>query len=185
MTQGPSQANGGQGARNGIHGDNGATFEQSYTRLQEVVQKLSAGNLTLQEALGAFEEGMQLADRCTHLLDEADLRIKQVSAKAARAGSEAMSELDEMMRKSPASEEVPVVEMESYERTVILDSGPSAPAKPTPSTANTGNSGAGRAQLEGRNPASQGPAQTRPGTGAPGKPVPEELELDPLFDDED
>ncbi len=84
MTQ-PPQSPQPQGNRNGIHGADGATFEQSFSRLQEVVQKLSAGNLTLQEALAAFEEGMALAERCQTMLDQAQLRIKQVSAKAARS----------------------------------------------------------------------------------------------------
>ena len=61
------------------HGNYSATFEQQFGRLQEVVQRLSDGNLTLQEALSAFEEGMSLADRCAQMLDEAELRVKQVS----------------------------------------------------------------------------------------------------------
>src|SRR5438105_9510019 len=68
------------------------SFEESFRRLQEVVQRLSEGSLTLQEAMAAFEEGMSLADRCATMLDEAELRVKQVSDKALRAGSALIAE---------------------------------------------------------------------------------------------
>src|SRR5438045_6386259 len=70
---------------NGVHGDNDATFEQSFRRLQEVVQKLSEGNLTLEDALSSFEEGMGLADRCAHMLDEAELRLERVSTQLTKS----------------------------------------------------------------------------------------------------
>src|SRR5687767_10849446 len=87
------------------HGENGPSFEQSFGRLQEVVQKLSEGNLTLQEALSAFEEGMELAERCGRLLDEAELRVKQVSERAMLAGASSLAELDEIMRRAPDGKE--------------------------------------------------------------------------------
>src|SRR6478672_5188675 len=104
-----------QGTRNGVHGDNGATFEQSFGRLQEVVQKLSAGSMTLQEALSAFEEGMALADRCTQLLDSAELRIQQVSARAARAGAEAANEIESRSKLAGNQPELPVIDVETFE----------------------------------------------------------------------
>ena len=55
------------------HGSNGESFEESFRRLQEVVKRLSDGNLALQESLTSFEEGMRLAERCSAMLDEAAL----------------------------------------------------------------------------------------------------------------
>ena len=105
----------------GAHGENGASFEESFTLLQEVVGKLSAGNLSLQEALGAFEQGMGLADTCARMLDEAELRVKQVSDRALHAGSAALVGIDEVMRGSPAMIGLDngklVLEIETYEAT--------------------------------------------------------------------
>ncbi|HYP41245.1 MAG TPA: exodeoxyribonuclease VII small subunit [Chloroflexia bacterium] len=111
-----------QGNNRAAHADKGASFEQSFMRLQEVVQKLSDGQLTLQEALASFEEGMALADRCAQMLDEAELRVKQVSERAVRSGSSGLAELDQAMRNSPLTDEPELVtfEVESYESTVVV-----------------------------------------------------------------
>src|SRR5207237_10564595 len=74
--------------KNGVHGENNAGFEQSFRRLQEVVQKLSEGNLPLEEALSSFEEGMRLADSCARMLDEAALRLERVSERVGGAAAE-------------------------------------------------------------------------------------------------
>src|SRR5947209_19022527 len=106
-----------QGNRNGLHGENGGTFEESFKRLQEVVQKLSEGNLTLQEALSAFEEGMALSDRCMKMLDTAELRLKQVSAQSTRAAAEALDQLESVVRQSAVQDEgsnIVSLELASY-----------------------------------------------------------------------
>ena len=54
------------------------TYEQAFRELETVVQKLEAGELPLEEALGLFERGQALASRCSQLLDQAELRLKQL-----------------------------------------------------------------------------------------------------------
>lgn len=54
------------------------TYEQAFRELETVVQKLEAGELPLEEALGLFERGQALAGRCSQLLDQAELRLKQL-----------------------------------------------------------------------------------------------------------
>ncbi len=54
------------------------TYEQAFRELEMVVQKLEAGELPLEEALGLFERGQALAGRCSQLLDQAELRLKQL-----------------------------------------------------------------------------------------------------------
>src|SRR6476646_3653317 len=113
-----------QGNKNGLHGEDSASFEDSFRRLQEVVAKLSEGNLTLQEALSAFEEGMALAERCTQMLDAAELRLKQVSAQATRQAAQALDELEEVSRRSPAADEaegIVSVELESFETRLVFE----------------------------------------------------------------
>ena len=55
-------------------------FEEALAALQETVGKLEAGELTLEESLALFEQGQQLASRCTMLLDGANLRVEQLTA---------------------------------------------------------------------------------------------------------
>lgn len=55
------------------------TFEQSIKRLDEIVSKMERGDVPLEEALGLFEEGTTLVKSCTKLLDEAELKIVQLT----------------------------------------------------------------------------------------------------------
>ncbi len=51
-------------------------FESGMKRLQEVVEALEGQELTLEEAVSLFEEGMELSKRCAQILDKAEKRIK-------------------------------------------------------------------------------------------------------------
>ncbi len=51
-------------------------FDQIFDRLKVVVDKLEQGNLTLEESLRAFEEGVALARRGHAILDAADKRVE-------------------------------------------------------------------------------------------------------------
>ena len=55
------------------------TFEQAFTELEENVHKLEAGGLTLEEGMALFERGQALAAHCSKKLDEAELKIKQIT----------------------------------------------------------------------------------------------------------
>jgi exodeoxyribonuclease VII small subunit len=152
-------------------------FEQSFARLQEVVRTLSEGSLTLQEALAAFEEGMALADRCSRMLDEAELRVRQVSERAMSAGAAALAELEASVRDSvdqPGRQAGPSVVsfQETYETetTIFFEGvgqGGSAGARGTPTPAPADATGAVNNARDSRS----------------ARPTSEEL--DPLFDDEE
>ncbi len=53
-------------------------FEEAFAELEAIVQQLEEGNTSLAEALALYERGMALAARCQSLLDEAEVRIKQL-----------------------------------------------------------------------------------------------------------
>jgi exodeoxyribonuclease VII small subunit len=53
-----------------------AGFDQVLAGLRGVVEKLEAGNLTLEQALAAFEEGVRLSRRGAQILDAAEHRIE-------------------------------------------------------------------------------------------------------------
>ena len=56
------------------------SFESVYKRLEEVVRQLDEGGLTLDESIGLYEQGMQLAQRCQALLETAELRVTRLQA---------------------------------------------------------------------------------------------------------
>ncbi len=57
-------------------GEGDERFEVLYERLQHMTARLEGGELTLDESLGLYDEGMRLAVRCQHLLAEAEQRIE-------------------------------------------------------------------------------------------------------------
>lgn len=54
-------------------------FEQSLERLESIVDKLEAGELSLEESLKIFEEGVSLTRSCQQALSEAEQRVKQLT----------------------------------------------------------------------------------------------------------
>ena len=54
------------------------SFEKAFSRLEETVQAVEAGNLTLEEATRLYEEGMSLARLCNQVLNATELRITQL-----------------------------------------------------------------------------------------------------------
>ena len=56
------------------------TFESSMTELEEVVAKLETGNISLDESLNLFEKGIKLAKSCRSRLDEAEAKVKILTA---------------------------------------------------------------------------------------------------------
>ncbi|EAU55303.1 exodeoxyribonuclease VII small subunit [Mariprofundus ferrooxydans] len=52
------------------------SFEQALAELTALVEKLESGALSLEDSVGAFEQGVQLSRRCESLLDEAEQRLQ-------------------------------------------------------------------------------------------------------------
>ncbi len=55
--------------------ENKVTFEESITRLEEVVKLLERGDAPLDNALALFEEGTALIKTCSKMLDEAEQKV--------------------------------------------------------------------------------------------------------------
>lgn len=55
------------------------SFEQAFGELENTVQKLETGGLTLEQSLILFERGQALAAHCNTLLDSAELKVHQLS----------------------------------------------------------------------------------------------------------
>jgi len=54
------------------------SFESALERLEALVERLESGELALEQALAAFEEGVALSRRCTAELEAAERRIEQL-----------------------------------------------------------------------------------------------------------
>ena len=60
--------------------DKDSNFEESLAQLEETIGLLESGNeLTLEESLKAFEDGIRLARLCRQKLDDAELRIQKLT----------------------------------------------------------------------------------------------------------
>lgn len=57
---------------------NEGTFEDVSQTLEDVLSRLEAGNLTLSEGLTMYELGIRLSDRAAQLLNDAELRVRQL-----------------------------------------------------------------------------------------------------------
>ncbi len=56
--------------------DQPETFESLYARLEEVTARLEVGNLSMEDSVALYEEGMQIAQRCQSLLTQVEQRIE-------------------------------------------------------------------------------------------------------------
>ena len=64
------------GAATGAAGSPELGFDQLLTRLREVVIRLESGELSLEQSLVIYEEGVQLARRGQQLLATAEKRVE-------------------------------------------------------------------------------------------------------------
>lgn len=59
-------------------------FEDALDELEQIVKKLEAGELSLEDSLGAFEKGVELAKLCHERLDEAEKKVELLLGNGAR-----------------------------------------------------------------------------------------------------
>lgn len=55
-------------------------FEDSINKLEEIVNKLEAGDVTLDESLSLFEQGIKLSKSCQKMLDNAEKKVSVLLA---------------------------------------------------------------------------------------------------------
>lgn len=58
--------------------DERLSFEEALKRLEKITQTMEGGGLSLEEAIGLFEDGMRLAKICNEQLNAAELKISQL-----------------------------------------------------------------------------------------------------------
>ena len=55
------------------------SYEQAFAELEAILAALESGEQTLEACMTLFERGQALAQRCTARLDQAELKIQQLS----------------------------------------------------------------------------------------------------------
>ena len=52
--------------------------EQAFEELEALVERLESGELALEESLALFERGQALSARCSELLEQAELKLREL-----------------------------------------------------------------------------------------------------------
>lgn len=59
--------------------DKQPNFEEALARLESIVKELEDESIPLEKSINLYEEGIELSKICTQTLEEAELRIQNVS----------------------------------------------------------------------------------------------------------
>lgn len=70
-----------------------ADFETSLDALEQLVEKMEHGELSLEESLSAYERGVGLYRRCQSALEQAELRVRLLTDPAQPDSAEPFSAL--------------------------------------------------------------------------------------------
>lgn len=54
------------------------SFEQALKRLEEIVETLEAGNITLEDSIKIYQEGIALSKLCSGMLEEAEGKVMAI-----------------------------------------------------------------------------------------------------------
>jgi exodeoxyribonuclease VII small subunit len=55
------------------------SYEQAFEELNQIVSKLEAEDLTLEQTISLFERGQSLVQYCTSILDKTEKKIRQIT----------------------------------------------------------------------------------------------------------
>lgn len=61
-------------------------FEEALEMLEDIIESMESGELSLEESLKAFEQGIQLTRECQQKLENAEQRVRQLMADGSETG---------------------------------------------------------------------------------------------------
>ena len=70
-------------------------FEQSMKELEEIAEKLSDGDISLDESIKLFEDGMKLSKSCQKILENAEKKVNILINKDGEFEKEPFGETEE------------------------------------------------------------------------------------------
>lgn len=56
------------------------SIEDSFEQLDEIIDELQQGELTLEDSFKKYEEGMKLIKRCTETIDKVEKKLEVIEA---------------------------------------------------------------------------------------------------------
>ena len=65
-----------------------ADFERSLDALEQLVERMEQGDMSLDESLAAYEQGIGLYRRCQSALEEAEMRVRLLTDPQDPAGAQ-------------------------------------------------------------------------------------------------
>jgi exodeoxyribonuclease VII small subunit len=57
------------------------SFEEALTKLEAIVDKLDDDDITLEDSVQLYEEGLKLSKICSETLENAELKIEEIEKK--------------------------------------------------------------------------------------------------------
>ena len=76
---------------------NEMSFEESLEELETIVNKLEQGEVSLDDAVKAYERGTELKQHCQKRLDEAKMRVDKIRAEKGSSEATGTEDFDESM----------------------------------------------------------------------------------------
>ena len=70
----------------------GFAFEQSLAELEQLVQQMESGDMSLEQSLKAFEKGVKLTRECQKALTEAEQKVQILLEENGQLKTEAFSQ---------------------------------------------------------------------------------------------
>ena len=70
------------------------TFEDALQELEGIVASLERGEVSLDDAIAAFERGTQLKSHCQARLEEARMKVEKIKVPGAGAAPDSVSDFD-------------------------------------------------------------------------------------------
>ncbi|MEM6459600.1 MAG: exodeoxyribonuclease VII small subunit [Planctomycetota bacterium] len=66
-------------------------FERAVGQLETLIERIESGEVGLEEAIGQYERGTKLVQRCRSILDTAERRIEELEVKSGSGKAESGS----------------------------------------------------------------------------------------------
>ena len=69
---------------------NNENFEFYINELEKIIRKLESKDITLDQSISLFEDGAKLAKKCESILNDANLKIKEIQSDFSEQNTDCM-----------------------------------------------------------------------------------------------
>ncbi len=93
-------------------------FEESLKRLEEITEKLEKGELSLDESLKIFEEGIKLSRFCQKKLTEAEQKVEILKSTDVEDSQTEDPLIEDSLTENQSDDEENIIDMDIYQEDV-------------------------------------------------------------------